>query len=278
MDREHLITSVYCIVDDCYKKLTEKERVRQRGPLPNLSDSEAITIEIAGEILGLHADKEIWSYFNDHWKNLFPTLTKYSSFVKQCANIFGVKEMIFKKLFSNFSDFHITDGVPIPVCHVVRRKRDRCFKGHASVSYCAAKKEYYYGLKGHVLIDANQEIKHFVLTSANVDERDILPQYMGLFTGRVIADKGLISQILKEDLAQHDIDLQTPLRKNMKDDRSEAFVQELLKIRRLVETVIGQLCEGFDLNKCRAKTFWHLNSKLIRKILAYNFRLKLAVK
>jgi predicted FMN-binding regulatory protein PaiB len=101
---------------------------------------------------------------------------------------------------------------------------------------------------------------------------------MGLFTGRVIADKGLISQILKEDLAQHDIDLQTPLRKNMKDDRPQTFVQELLKIRRRVETVIGQLCEEFDLNQCRAKTFWHLHSKLIPKILAYNFRLNLAVK
>ncbi len=41
---------------------------------------------------------------------------------------------------------------------------------------------------------------------------------------------------------QH-IDLETPLRANMTETRDPVFVKNLIKVRRLVETVIGQLTD-----------------------------------
>ena len=65
------------------------------------------------------------------------------------------------------------------------------------------------------------------------------------------------------------MDLQTPLRSNMKDSRPKYFVKRLMTIRRNVETVIGQLSERFSIQSIRAKDLWHLTAKLARKILAH---------
>ena len=71
--------------------------------------------------------------------------------------------------------------------------------------------------------------------------------------GLLIGDKGFIKPFLKQELAEHEIDLQTPLRKNMTDTRRNSFVQQLLSARRLVETVIGQLTDRFNIEKVRAQ-------------------------
>lgn len=42
------------------------------GFTPRLSDSEVITMEIVGEVLGHDGDKAIWAYFRRHWAAWFP--------------------------------------------------------------------------------------------------------------------------------------------------------------------------------------------------------------
>ena len=88
-------------------------------------------------------------------------------------------------------------------------------------------------------------------------------------SGLLIGDKSYIRPILAEELAIQSIDLQTIFRENMKDDRPKALVKKLLTIRRLVETVIGQLTERFTIEKVRARDLWHLNNHFIRKLLAH---------
>jgi len=58
-------------------------------------------------------------------------------------------------------------------------------------------------------------------------------------------------------------------RSNMKDERDPDFVNGLKSARRLVETVIGQLSERFNIEKVRARDLWHLTSRMARKILSH---------
>ena len=113
----------------------------------------------------------------------------------------------------------------------------------------------------------------FTLAPANVDERDIMDNVMGVVSGLLIGDKGLISKDRQAELADARIDLQTPFRDNMKDIRPKKVIQRLMKTRRRVETAIGQLVEFLDFADCKARDMWHLTSKLVRKLLAYNFAL-----
>lgn len=270
MNRETHIIEVYLTIESACRVVTGGLPVRQRGPDARLTDAEILTIEIFGEMQGHHDDASIWRYAKAHWQAWFPGLGSYSAFAKQCANLAWLKQRVFAHLFAPKDDVHITDGVPMPICHMARASRSRLFKGEATFGFCAAKDEHYYGFKGHVIINLHQQVVGFTLTPANIDERDVLDNMRGILNGLLIGDKGLLSRIRQAELAHDDINLQTPLRDNMHDTRPKAYVQTLLKTRRRVETVIGQLTEFFGFAACKARDSWHLTAKLTRKLLAYN--------
>lgn len=49
----------------------------------------------------------------------------------------------------------------------------------------------------------------------------------------------------------------------MQDNRAPAWVKLLQRVRRLIETAIGQLVERFQIEKVWAPDLWHLTSRLI---------------
>ena len=75
--------------------------------------------------------------------------------------------------------------------------------------------------------------------------------------------------MLKKELAEQGVYLETPLRDNMQDERPKNFLKWLTSTRRLIETVIGQLSERFHIEKIRARDLWHQASRFWRKILAH---------
>ena len=86
------IVNVFVMVDDFCKIYYPSRKLRTRGPFPKLADSEAITMEIVGEYLGFNTDESIYDYFSRHWYDLFPNLPDRSNFVRQCANLWHVKQ------------------------------------------------------------------------------------------------------------------------------------------------------------------------------------------
>lgn len=274
MPLDEFIITVFCCIEALLQEVQRAYPGRQRGFAPRLADSAVLTMETVGEFLGIDAEKQIWQYFRRHWFPWFPTLGSRSSFVRQAANLWCIKQLIQEKLADALGAYgapvHIVDGFPLPVCHLARAQRCRTFRDVSAKGYCAAKDEYYWGLHGSLIISAAGVITGKTATPAPLDERaalfDVLPGIQGLLIG----DKGYISNPLhKELLVDYHVDLETPLRRNMLDTRPPDFVMSLVKIRRLVETVIGQLTEQFHIAKVRARDLWHLTSRINRKILAH---------
>lgn len=272
MPLEDFIIYVYCCVADIYPQIVDI-RLRPRGFCPKLTDSEVITLEIVGEYLGKDQDKGIWRYFRNHWHAWFPNLGSRANFAKQCANLWAVKQRILHFLSMSLNGYddpiHLVDGFPMPVCRITRASKSRCFKDQASYGYCAAKDEHYYGFEGHLIINLEGVVSGYTFAPANIDERDVLQDMTEGISGLLIGDKGFIRPWLSQELSTQGIDLQTPLRKNMTDNRPVSFVQPLLSARRLVETVIGQLTERFHIEKVRARDLWHLTNRFVRKLLAH---------
>ena len=267
---EDFIIFVFYCIDEHVKKLGQP---RSRGFCPRFSDSEVITIEIVGEFLGFDTDKGIWEYFSREWKDWFPNLTSRTTFARQAANIWHVKQLIQKQLFLEMDDSlehtRIVDGFPIPVCHFARARKGAYFKGEAGYGRCPSKNQVYYGFKGHLLVTISGVVSAFMLTPANIEEHRTLEELSEGATGLLIGDKGFISEALKERLKQKGIDLQTPLKKNMTDGRDPRFVLRIKSTRRIVETVIAQLIHRFRFTKIWARDQWHLISRLSRKLLAH---------
>jgi hypothetical protein len=270
---EEFIIAVFCCVDDLLKEITQQRPIRAKGFAPALADSEVITMEIVAEYQSIDAEQAIWQYFRRHWLALFPRLSSRCAFIRQAANLWQYKELLqqrFAAQLGAFSDpVHLVDGIPIPLCCFSRAPRCRSFKAEAAYGYCAAKKQTYYGFHGHLLITATGVISGFTLTPANGSEREALWEIVETIHGLLIGDKGYLCAALQQQLRQVGIHLETALRSNMQDSRNPAWVALLKRMRRLIETVIGQLVERFSIEKVWARDQWHLTSRLNRKLLAH---------
>lgn len=270
---EEFIIAVYCCVDDFLRNIQKKYPPRRRGFAPSLTDAEVITMEIVGEFLRIDTDQGIWKYFRHHWLPLFPKLKTRTTFTRQAANLWMYKQELQKCLawrLGGFSDsIHLIDGIPIPLCGITRAPRCANFSAESDYGYCAAKDSFYYGFRGHLVINSFGVITGLTVTTGNGSEREALWETVSGVKGLLIGDKGYISEELKQQLADVGINLQTALRKNMKDKRPRDLVIFLMRIRRLIETVIGQLQERFNIEKVWARDTWHLTNRFNRKILAH---------
>ncbi|WP_412755661.1 IS982 family transposase [Legionella longbeachae] len=274
MSVEEFIIAVYCLVDDIMNELLNSKSLRQRGFNPALTDSEMIAMELVAEFQGIDTDKGAWEYFCNHWRALFPNIGSRTNFAKHAANLWNMKQQIQKVLAGRMGAFtdllHISDGFPVPVCHFRRANFSQVFAGEATYGYCASKGETYYGFKGNVLINSDGIITGITLSQAHIDERESLWDLVDGIHGMIIADKGLIGSEYQNELREYSgIDLQTAVRSNMEDKRGKHFSKWLTSTRRLVETVIGQLTERFQIEKVRARKLWYLTNRVARKVLAH---------
>jgi hypothetical protein len=96
MNLDDSIITVYCVIDEMMPMVLKEQRLRTRGPVPALSDSEVITIERVGSYLGISQEKELFAYFRRHWGHFFPALQHIhrTTFVRQAANLWAVKERL----------------------------------------------------------------------------------------------------------------------------------------------------------------------------------------
>ena len=270
---EEFIISVFCLVEAGLEEVMGGVKLRTRGFAPRLSDSEVLTLEIVGEFLGYEGDAAIWEYFKRHWATWFPGLGDRSTFIRQAANLWRVKQLLHERLVAKLgartADGPIIDGFPIQVCKLARAPDSQVLKAAADYGYCAAKDEYYYGLKANLLLDLRGVVVGITLTAANVDERDSADDLLQAIEGLVLGDKGYIRPQCKADGEALGIDLQTPVRKNLKERRPRWWLKLLRRLRKRIETVMSQLEQQFGLATTRARDAWHLTNRVTRKVLAH---------
>lgn len=270
---DEFIIAVFCCVDELLPEVSQGQPIRHGGFAPALSDAAVLTMEIVGEYPGIATDKGIWQYFLQHWLAWFPGLSSRTSLTRQAANLGQYKALIQQRLAARLGAFsdpvHLIDGLPIPICEFRRANFCRSFQREASYGYCASKGKTYYGFHGHLTLSVTGVITGFCLTPAAVDEREALWDTVSQIHGLLIGDKGYISEPLKAELLREGIDLQTQLRDNLKAPRPSWWLKLLKRVRRRVETVIGQWAGRFTIERVWARDRWHLSARLNRKLLAH---------
>ena len=275
------IVNVFVMADDFCKIYFPARKLRSRGPLPKLADSEVITMELVGEYLGLGTDEGIHRYFCRHWQHLFPNLPDRSNFVRQCANVWDVKQSFFEYL-SGFQDHYlqILDSMPIEVCKFVRAKTSQQFKD--SAAYGKWFGQTFFGYRLHLKITDIGMIRQFILAPANEhDIRYVEPLIAQDRGGWVLADKGYRSKPLQQKLWQlRKMYFHTSVRRIDKKTSPlpKQTIRTLTGKRRLIETVAGQLEQRFGIKTTFARDLWHLMNRIIRKILSHTISILLNIK
>jgi len=275
LDDETLFTNVFVIVDDSYASLyfPQKDTLR-KGPMPNLSDSEVITLEIMRELKGVNSQKRWMHYVKNHWLCLFPKLNERSRYHRRVKDLYQIINLIRKKvlhlLHIPYETHYLIDSLPIPVCHYARSGRAKAFKGDADFGYCEAKDEKFFGFKLHTVTTITGTPVNFVLASGNHHDVNLVHELLEPFSNVVVGgDKGYVSSLLKKALAEekHIHFIATP-RKNQKGPPpgDRWFLKHF---RKTIETLFSQLADYFHINVVRAKTLWGLITNLYTKITAF---------
>ena len=122
MDLETFITEVFCATDDFVQAFCRTHKRRQRGPEPVLADAEVLTIELAGEFLGL---ENLHAYFRRHLGHLFSglRLVHRTTFARQAANLWVLKQALWQHLATQLAcdpALVLVDSLPVPVCRFTR--------------------------------------------------------------------------------------------------------------------------------------------------------------
>jgi hypothetical protein len=126
MPLDMYIITVFCWIEDSIKEIENQQgSLRQRGENPTLFDSEVICMKIVGEFLGLESDKDIWTYFLTYWLNFFPRLTSRTSFTRQCANLYALKQQIHEKMILELKAYAASNTAQLAARYFIIMPPDR---------------------------------------------------------------------------------------------------------------------------------------------------------
>lgn len=277
------ISEIFCICDDFLKEFyaeTAKNAVdapKYRGcgkRKCSMSDAEIITILISFHFNSYRNFKHYYLFYvREHLRREFPRTLSYNRFVEVLSRV-AVPMLFFIRLMlmGECTGISFVDSTCIPVCHnkrIPRVRAHKVFKDRAAVGKSTM--GWYFGFKLHLLCNEKGELLNFVLTKANVDDRDemVFNEFSKNLFGKLYADKGYISQELFESLWNDGIHIVTGLRSNMKNRLMSAYDKIMLRKRSVIETVNDELKNVAMLVHSRHRSFDNFLMNVISAIAAY---------
>ncbi len=172
-------------------------------------------------------------------------------------------------------DVYAFDSVPLSVCENIRIRRSRLYPlrmwGKRYRGYCASKKTYYYGLKGHLLVTTEGYPVEFSLTPASTADIVGLRQMaLELPPGSyVVADAAYTDYGFEDALAEQDKIKLVAARKKNSLRPHLPFVSYLAKhYRKRIETTFSMMTEWLG-RRLHAVTPQGWERKIFLTVLAY---------
>lgn len=269
MDLNTFIVAVFYEVDNWFMG---QKKLRGRGPQPDLSDSEVLTMEIVGEFLGLDDEKSLYAYFKRHYAEWFPALREVhrTTFTRQMANLWVAKERLWQELLRRIGfdpRISLVDSFPVPTCRFARAYRCRLLPEESAFGYDEMTKQTFYGLRAHLRVCWPGVICALSLAPADAHELSVAEELLQGVKGWVLGDRNYWSPRLTEQLGEQGLELLAPYKSKKREKKP--WPRWLTQKRRRIETVAGQLVERYRAKKVRARDRWHLTSRWLRKILSH---------
>ena len=279
MDLDSLIIAVFCLVDDELQHALSARSLRRRGPLPLLSDSEVLCLEVVGEYLGFDCDAAIFNYFRRHFAHFFPALCQVhrTTFVRQAANLWKVKEHVWQELIDRTGtdpQWALVDSFPVPVCRFARAPRRRTFRLEAGFGRDHSLKAMFCGFRLHVRVSWPGVITRVSVCRASVSDLAVLAELTDTTAGCCLGDRNYWKPELHQELRERGVEMIVPFRKASRDPWPQRS-QAISRIRYRIETVFSQLAERFRIKRVWARDMWHFSSRLMRKVLAHTIAIVL---
>lgn len=241
------LVETFCHVDDfCELFIPQweltliEDGTKKRKRKGHMSASEIMTIIILFHQSHYRDFKNFYlCYVSKHLNSYFPNLLSYSRFVEVQPSVIVPLSSYMTSLFGAPTGIAFIDSTKISVCHIIRAKRNRVFKG--SARHGKGTMGWSFGFKLHLIVNHLGEILSVKITEGHVDDRVPVPEMVGSLTGKLYGDKGYLGKNFAGELWDKGIELITNVRKNMKKIALSLWDRAMLKKRFIIETINDQL-------------------------------------
>ena len=261
--------AIFCICDELTKCFTLTDDLQCR-----MTTAEVMTFAL---IAALH-------YRGDYRltrmaslsQRFFPKILSSSRLIRRIHKIpEHIRLIVFKTLqmylCKTDCQCFIVDSFPIKAYETHKSFRARIFHGKKFHGYSASKKQYFFGIKVHMIIDEKGIPVEFCFTPGSVPDIEGLKELsLEIPEGSILyGDKAYNSYSLEDDLLEMaNITLIPRRRKNLK--RQHSYTQEYLlsRTRNRIETVFSSIVSRMP-RHIRARTEKGFCLKIMFFIIAY---------
>lgn len=273
------LLEIFCDVDDFMNIFDEwlkthvlTHKPSTRGRKASLSMSEVMTILIWFHQSHYRDFKAFYlEYVCQHLRSEFPHLVSYTRFLDLVpGTLLPMCVYMVTRCQGQQTGISFVDSTPIAVCHNKRIRRHKTFAGLARRGKSTM--GYFYGFKLHLVVNDQGEILAFCLTPGNVDDRTPVPTLAQELWGKLVGDKGYISQALFEQLFEQGLTLITTARKNMKNRLMPTMDRVLTRKRSLIETINDQLKNISQIAHTRHRSPCNFLVNLLAGLIAYSWQ------
>jgi len=244
----------------------------RRGPEPELSVSEMMTIVILFHQSNYRTFKHFYGHVCTHFRPYFPKLISYDRFVHTMKTLFIPLFAYLLHHTGAVTGIAFIDSTSIAVCHNKRIRRNKVFKNLAKRGKTTS--GWFYGFKLHLIINDKGEILTFQLTQGNVADVSMVERLSRGIIGKLFGDKGYISAELGKKLFQRGLQLFTTIKSNMKQKLMHLNDKLLLRKRSLIETVNDQLKNISQIEHTRHRSPHNFLINLLAGMAAYSLQPK----
>jgi hypothetical protein len=270
------VLELFCAVDDFCQQFEPKwrrlcliSRTKQRMRARSLALSEMMTILILFHQSQYRTFKAFYTnHVCEHLRGEFPGLVSYTRFVEYMPDTLLPLCVYLHSRLGRCTGISFVDSTKLAVCHNRRIHQHRVFDGLAKRAKTSV--GWFFGFKLHLMFNDCGDLLTFTLTPGNVDDRAPVPQFAKQLFGKLVGDKGYLSQPLAKQLASElGVELLTPRRKNMKKLERPLIDKVLLRKRAIVETIIDQLKNISQIEHTRHRSPVNFMINVVCGLIAY---------
>ncbi len=256
------ITIWYVLVDDAYQRLLARRGrpLRTRGPAPDVSDSEIITIGLILETFFQGHEEVGYAFVTQYLRELFPRLLDLDRFNARRRALIGVIEVIRCDLrdqkLATDDPVRLVDSAPVTLMTYTRGKRSRSVVGSDYFGIVTSKKTKFFGLRLHLTTTSEQLIDEWMLAPAAVHDVKVLAALVSDCHDLVlVGDKAYNDAELEARLwRKRRIQLLPLRRSNQKRQWPDTARRALGRVRHRVETVFSVLTTTFNVQRPRGRS------------------------
>lgn len=182
MDLDTFLTTLYVLVDDWYTEKLAQQMERKRGLKPQMSDSEVLTVALAGQWrVGVpwRSERGVVRYMQTHGRGWFPTMLQRSAFNERVRHLWAVfvslQQAVSHWLQQPTDLYEVVDCVPLPACSLAQTQT---YDGHwlwwSSKGHGGTRGGWYWGEQALVSVLPSGAVTGWLIASAHADDRWLL--------------------------------------------------------------------------------------------------------